>query len=74
MWYTQMDHYCPWMANCVGFYNYRYFVLFLLHLFLGCVYAVTLTTRPFLALPKESRVSVNAILLRFLVAATKNQN
>ncbi len=33
-----MDHYCPWMGNCVGKNNYRYFVLFLIYLFLGCVY------------------------------------
>ena len=34
----EMDHYCPWMNNCVGLYNYKYFYLFLVHLFVGCLY------------------------------------
>eukprot|EP01117_Protostelium_nocturnum_P011161 TRINITY_DN4054_c0_g1_i2.p1 TRINITY_DN4054_c0_g1~~TRINITY_DN4054_c0_g1_i2.p1 ORF type:complete len:231 (-),score=50.77 TRINITY_DN4054_c0_g1_i2:174-866(-) len=35
----KMDHHCPWMLTCIGFYNQKYFLSFLIYLFIGCSFS-----------------------------------
>ncbi|XP_075548907.1 DNZDHHC/NEW1 zinc finger protein 11 isoform X2 [Dermacentor variabilis] len=38
----RMDHHCPWINNCVGEQNQKYFIQFLLYVGLGCLYIIVL--------------------------------
>ncbi|VDN53340.1 unnamed protein product [Dracunculus medinensis] len=38
----KMDHHCPWVNNCVGEFNQKYFIQFLLYIGLSSLYALFL--------------------------------
>jgi DHHC palmitoyltransferase len=42
-----LDHYCPWMFNAVGYFNYRYFCNFLAYVEIAMIYGACMAYRPF---------------------------
>jgi palmitoyltransferase len=44
----KFDHYCPWVANAIGWGNQKYFVGFLVWMMAGCAFAAALALPGFL--------------------------
>lgn len=42
-----MDHHCPWVNNCVGIGNHKYFLLFVFYTCLSCLYSMSLVMSRF---------------------------
>jgi len=40
-----IDHHCPWTNNCVGHFNYGYFIRFLFFVDVSCSYHIIMITK-----------------------------
>mmetsp|Transcript_44086 Transcript_44086/g.95629 ORF Transcript_44086/g.95629 Transcript_44086/m.95629 type:complete len:315 (+) Transcript_44086:52-996(+) len=71
----KMDHHCPWVNNCIGFRNYKFFMLFCMYCTLAAFYVtVTLFSGFIAALSQNEPIEFGGTemeyLFTFLLMAT----
>ncbi|CAK9108766.1 unnamed protein product [Durusdinium trenchii] len=71
----KMDHHCPWINNCVGIGNYRFFFLFLLFLGLACLFIIAVFGFFFYDIifafgRRGTRAFRNCVLMSFMICVS----
>lgn len=54
----KLDHHCPWINNCVGEFNQKYFILFLFYIGLTSIYAISFVIWSLVVFSKSTEAQV----------------